>query len=285
MSKKNDAVISVTYNIKNRYNTFSEKEKSIADFIIKNGNTSFEPSITELAEKIGISESTLVRFVKKLGYGGYQKFRIALAKESAAKNTQIFEISVSEKDDIADSIFKHTIKALESSRKVLNKKAIIKTASIMAGSKHILLCGLGGSNINARDAFHKFVRTGLSVQYSDDFHMQIMLASQTDSKDVALVFSHLGNNLDALSLTEELKKRKCHVVVITSYDNSPLALIADTLLLVSPLHSSLVSESFSASIAVATLINVLYVEVMNQLKEAGLKNLNKMRGAITGRKI
>ena len=129
------------------------------------------------------------------------------------------------------------------------------------------------------------MRIGLSVQYSDDFHMQVMLASQTGAQDVALVFSHLGNNFDTISLAEELKKRKCHVVVITSYDNSPLALMADTLLLVSPLHSSLVSESFSASIAVATLINVLYVEVMNQLKEAGLKNLNKMRSAITRRKI
>ena len=285
MVKKNDDSASVIYNIKKHYNTFSEKEKIIGDFIIKNRTTSFEQSITELAEKIGISEATLVRFVKKLGYSGYQKFRIALAKESAAANTQIFEIRVSEKDDAADSIFRHTIQALESSRKLLNKKAIVKTAALMVRARHILLCGLGGSNINACDAFHKFVRTGLSVQHSDDFHMQTMLASQTSAHDVALVFSHLGNNLDTISLAEELKKHKCHVIVITSYDKSPLALMADTLLPVSPVHSSLVAESFSASIAVATLINVLYVEVMNQIKEAGLKNLNKMRGAIARRKI
>lgn len=280
-------VVSVRYTIKNHYGSFSEKERLIADFILKHGNTSVDFSITELAEQIGISEATLVRFVKKIGYCGYQKFRIALARECAADNTRIFEIAVDEEqdEDVIDRIFNHTMQALETSRKQLDKKAVIKTADLMLNARHILLLGLGGSNINARDAYHKLLRTGLPCQYTDDFHMQLMLASQANAEDIALLFSHSGKHYDVIALAEELKEHRCPIIGITSYDKSPLARLADIVLTVSPVLNSVISESFSDSLAVGTLINVLYVEVMTRLKETGLNNLLKMRKAIAGRKI
>jgi len=277
--------VSVIYTIKNQYSTFVGKEQVIADYLIANGVTSADPSITELAARIGISEATLVRFVKKIGYSGYQKFRMALAREGAASNSQVFEIPVKEDEDFIDSIFRHTIQTLEASRHLISKDAIIQTAEKMVEARSVLLLGLGGSNINARDAYHKFIRTGLSCQYTDDFHMQLMLTAQAGPKDTALLFSHSGNNYDIISLAQELKENNCPVTVITSYDKSPLSRLADVVLQVSPVHSSVVSESFSAGIATATLINVLYVEVMNQLKKNGLNNLNKMRKAIAGRKV
>ena len=71
--------ISALFTIKERYDDLSAKEKQIADFILEHPRESVNPSIEELAERIGISESTMVRFARKLGYSGYQRFRIALA--------------------------------------------------------------------------------------------------------------------------------------------------------------------------------------------------------------
>ena len=273
------------YDIKSVYASFSDKEKIIADFVLKYGGKSAELSITELAKKIGTSEATLVRFVRKIGYSGYQQFRLALAKESVSANMQIFEIPVTEHDDIADSVFLHTIRTLETGRKLLNKKAVAQAASVLASARQVLLFGLGGSNINAQDALHKLLRTGLTCRTAADFHMQLMLASQSNGSDAALVFSHLGNNYDTISIVKELRHTKCKIIALTSYDNSPLAKLSDIVLQVSPVHSSLVSESFSAGIAAAVLINVLYVEVMNNLKDSGLKSLNKMRSTIARRKV
>lgn len=285
MKKNNSTLVSVMYDIKSAYASFSGKEKIIADFLLKWGGKSAESSITELAKKIGTSEATLVRFVKKIGYSGYQHFRLALAKESVTANMQIFEIPVAANDDIADSVFAHTIRTLEASRKLLNKKTVAQAASALTNARQVLLFGLGGSNVNAQDAFHKLLRTGLTCRTAADFHMQLMLASQSNGNDAALVFSHLGNNYDTISIANELRHTKCKVIALTSYDNSPLAKLADIVLQVSPVHSSLVSESFSGGIAAAVLINVLYVEVMNNLKDSGLKSLNKMRSTIARRKV
>ena len=98
---------SAIYTIRSQYSSLSTKEKQIADFILENPKESVNPSIEELAERIGISESTMVRFAKKLGYSGYQRFRIALARETISAQQQLFESEVREGDDIADVVFKH----------------------------------------------------------------------------------------------------------------------------------------------------------------------------------
>lgn len=276
--------ISVLYTIKNTYSELSKKEKQIADYILANPTASINPSIDVLAKNIGASEATLVRFVRKLGYKGYQNFRIALAQENITINSQVFEINLDEKDDISSLIFKHTIQVLKASSKTLNKKSLESIASSMNTSHKVYLFGLGGSNICAAEAYHKFIRTGLVCQFAEDFHIQLMLASQSNKEDCAIIFSHLGNNFDAIAIAEELKNNGCKIFVITSYEKSPLARVADIVLQTSPLNSEVVAEAFSSNIASSTFINILYVQIMKLKKAKGIKALNNMREAIAKRR-
>ena len=82
---------SCLYGIHSLIDSFSAKERKVADYIIANPQDAVHPSIEELSETIGVSESTLVRFVRKLGYGGYQQFRIALATETVAPDSLVYE--------------------------------------------------------------------------------------------------------------------------------------------------------------------------------------------------
>jgi DNA-binding MurR/RpiR family transcriptional regulator len=114
--------------------------------------------------------------------------------------------------------------------------------------------------------------------------MQLMLASQSSKNDCAILFSHLGNNYDTISIAEELKEKGCKLCVITSYAESPLAKMADIVLQASPLNSEVVAEAFSSNIATATFINILYVEIMNLTNKDGLQALTNMRKAIAKRR-
>jgi DNA-binding MurR/RpiR family transcriptional regulator len=276
--------ISVIYSIKNKYTELSIKEKLIADYILQHPTACIDPSINTLSSKVGTSEATLVRFVRKIGYPGYQQFRIALAKAAIIPKNKFYEIDLDNTDNIASVIFKHTINVLEASSKSLDNKSIKKATTMMIESEKVYLFGLGGSNISARDAFHKFIRTGISCNFAEDFHMQLMLASQTTNKDCAILFSHLGNNYDIISLSEELKKKGCNIIVITSYSNSPLAKLANIVLQTTPIDNSSVDEAFSSSIATATFINILYVEIMNIKENEGVAALNNMRETIARRR-
>ncbi len=277
--------VSAIYMIQTKYSTLSVKEKQIADFILKHPKEAVNPSIEELAERIGISESTVVRFAQKLGYSGYQRFRIALARETMPPTMQLFETEVSEGDSVVDVVFKHTQKNLEQTYALTNEATIKEAAKLIANCRTLYLSGLGGSNVAASDAYHKFIRTGIVCQYSTDYHMQLMLASQAQADDVAIIISHTGSGHDTLAIAEELKSRGCPIIVFCSYPRSPLAKIANILIPVSAGRSEVVAESFSARIITLILIDILYIEILELMKDAGIENLNKMRSVIAKRRI
>ena len=277
--------VSAIYTIRSKYQNLSAKEKKIADFILEHPKDSVNPSIEELAERIGISESTMVRFAKKLGYSGYQRFRIALARETVPSNEQLFEAEVSDEGDAAEIVFKHACKNLEATYAKLDRSVIKNVSSLLSKCNKLYLMGLGGSNTLAQDAYHKLIRTGLNCQYASDYHMQLMLCSQAKEGDAALLFSHTGAGYDTLALAEELKSQRCPIVVLTSNTRSPLAKMGDLVLGVQGGSSHVVAESFSSRITTLALIDVLYIEVMELLKEEGLDNLNKMRDIIAKRRV
>jgi|LFRM01.1.fsa_nt_gb DNA-binding MurR/RpiR family transcriptional regulator len=277
--------VSAIYTIKSKYANLSVKEKKIADFILEHPKESVNPSIEELAERIGISESTMVRFARKLGYTGYQRFRIALARETIPSNEQVFEIGVSELEDPIDTVFKNAQDTLNQTYKTINRAALQQVGKQFSEARNIYLMGLGGSNILALDAYHKLIRTGLNCQYAADFHMQLMLASQSSEDDVALIISHTGSGFDTLAIAEEFRNNNCPIAVLTSNSRSPLAKMAENVLHITTGTSPLVSESFSARIVSLTIIDILYVEVLERMKNMGVENLNKMRNVIAKRRI
>jgi DNA-binding MurR/RpiR family transcriptional regulator len=276
---------SAIYAIRTRYDRLSEKERKIADFVLAHPLESVNPSIETLARKVGVSEATMVRFAKKLGFGGFQRFRIALARETVPSGAQVFETTVPEGEDPVDTVFRIARETLEDTCNHLDRVAAKSAATQMATASRVYLAGLGGSNIIALDAYHKFVRTGIDCSHASDFHLQLMLASQSGPDDVALVISHTGIDTDAIAVAEEFKARGCRLVVLTSDDRSPLARIADIVLSVTVSKNSLVAESFSARTVSMVLIDLLYVEIMDRMQDPGIENLNKMRNAIARRRI
>lgn len=277
--------VSAIYTIRAKYSTLSEKEKRIADFILQHPKESVNPSIEALAERIGISESTMVRFARKLGYSGYQRFRIALARETVPPSEQLFETDLPQGEDPVALVFANARRSLEATYEKIDRAGIQKAAKRLCEASAVYLMGLGGSNILAQDAYHKLIRTGINCHYACDYHLQLMLASQATSTAVAVLISHTGSAHDTLALAEELHSNGCFIIVLTSNTRSPLARLADLVLLVSTAPHSMVSESFSARITSLVLIDILYVEVLGQLGEQGMEQLNKMRGVIAKRRI
>ena len=276
---------SCIYLIHSLKDSFSDKERTVADYILSHSAEAVHPSIEELAASIGVSVSTLLRFVKKLGYGGYQQFRIALATETLAPESLFYETSVMDSEDPVAIVFGAARKALDMTEKLLDRGALEEVARLACEAPVFYVFGLGGSGVVARDAVHKFIRSGLRCQTAEDYHLQLMMASQADKKDLALVVSNTGANKDTLAIVDVLKKTGCGVAAITTYPRSPLARIADYLLLSAAPGASVISEAFSARIAHLAIVDALYVEVMELLKDKGLANVEKMRVAIAGRRI
>lgn len=273
--------------IHDRLPSLRGKEAAIAAYILAKPRESVNPTMEELAETIGVSEATLFRFVRKLGYGGYQQFRIALATETIDPRETVYELPDPGQDDTSalKAVFRTDIEALERSLSSIDESAVSRAAELVASSTRVLLLGLGGSAIVALDAYHRFLRTGIDCTAPLDFHLQLMAVSQARPGDLALLFSHTGANKDALALADAVKASGATLAVITDSPRSPLARLADLLIAVRAGSMGSTGESYSARVVQMALVDTIYVDAMRLLGERGVGALSRMRATIAKRRL
>lgn len=277
--------IECKYRIKKKYDSLSTQEKKIAAYILENTEEAVSLNIEKLAKKASTSLSTVVRFVRHLGYDSFQHFRISLIRENTIHENRIFEVPIDKNSDSVSLVFDSAIKTLEQTKSLINRDDIDEVVELIRKARRICLFGLGGSNIVAFNTYHKFVRLGLNCFYSADFHIQLINASQMTEDDVALIFSHTGVNIDTIALKEEVKKHGAKIVSFNSSPNTPISEDCDIVVAVSPHQETYISESFSARIAYLTVIDALYVGLVKKLESAGEKSLEKMRDAMSKRSM
>lgn len=273
--------------IRSHYARFSEKEKQVADFILKNPESIIHSTINELADDLNVAEATVFRFCKRIGFKGYQAMKIALASEVMAPITQIHE-EIKEDDNektVAEKIFKSNIQTLENTLQMLDYDSIQKAVHLLLNANRVEFYGTGGSSVIAMDAYHKFVRAGIKAFSFTDSHFQIMSASQLGPDDVAVVISHSGTNKDTINILNIAKKAGAKAIGITGFPKSPISQKVDVALFTSSEETEYRSEALASRIGQLSLIDALYVNMMILNKEEAQKSLERVREAISETRI
>lgn len=273
--------------IKTHYAKFSDKEKMIADYIVENPEKIVHTSINQFAEDLGIADSTVFRFCKRIGFKGYQAMKIALASEIVTPIKDIHE-TINEEDDIrtvSEKVFRTNIKTLEDTLQLLGGGGFEEAVDALIKANRVEFFGSGGSGVIAMDAYHKFIRTGIPVLFNSDSHIQLMSASQLTENDVAVLVSHSGTTKDIIHVLRILKENGVKTIGITNFAKSPLSEKVDIALYTVAEETDYRSEALSSRIAQLSIIDSLYVNVMIARKEASKESLHKMRNAISVKRI
>ena len=71
--------------------SFSEKERQLAEFLLANPHTTSKMTISQIAQTLGMADSTVFKFTRKLGFEGFRDFRGALAAEGFDPEISIHE--------------------------------------------------------------------------------------------------------------------------------------------------------------------------------------------------
>ena len=245
-------------NIKTHYNSLSKTEKKIADFLLQRPNDIIPLFITDLAKACGASESTIVRFSKRLGFAGYQQLKIAIAQES--KSHPINE-NISYEDtaiDIFQKVCEDIYCSLEKTKKTINGNSLEQCCQKILTSNNILVCGLGNSASVALDASHKMFRLGLNAHAYTDNHMQIIAASHTDKNSVIIGISHSGCSRDIIQALETAKQNGATTIAITNFGKSPIDKVSDILLHTVSVETNYRILGLSSRIAQLAIIDTIY---------------------------
>lgn len=274
--------------IRTKYNILSGTQKKIADFVLSNADKVILYSISELAQQCDTSETTIMRFLRKLGFNSYQVFRVKMAQELSNESTQAIYEEIKADDgikQIKQKVILLTINSINDLHKLLDDASLDKVTNFINQSQRILFFGVGASGIIATDAYHKFLRLGLNVNICTDSHMMSILGAHTTQSDLIFAVSHSGESRELMDAIELAKENDTKVVVITSYANSTITKFADVVLLSSTNETMYRSDAMVSRIIQLVIIDILYVGLVLKQGTSAIKKVNQSRLAVAKKKL
>lgn len=264
--------------LRSLYTSLTKAEKKVADIVLKEEKNIIYDSLTDLAEKCEVGETSVLRFCRQIGYKGFQDFKLALAQE--LENSTNYE---SNPDKTSEKIKQRNIKTLEETTSLIDDDLIQNVVNEFKNAKRIVFFGVGSSGSTAEFANFRFIRTGLPVEVVTDSHLGLIKASLLSENDLAVVISVSGSTVDIVDIAKRAKESHAKVICITSHIKSPVTKYADYVLLSASRETPTEGSAFSSVISQLHILDVLFVELLNSLGDQGLETIRKTAEATSNK--
>ncbi|MDO3412895.1 MurR/RpiR family transcriptional regulator [Saccharibacillus sp. CPCC 101409] len=239
------------------YPSLTKSEQKVADSVLTSAEDLIYLSVTELADFAKVGETTVMRFCRKIGFKGYQDFRLALAQDPSHRKNESAASSGKGEEDFAARVCDSMVRILQTSMSLLDREKLDEVTGWLDGARHVQFFGVGSSGITALDAKNRFLRMGRRVEAVADSHIQAMMAVTMGEGDVAVGISVSGSTLDTHNMLLKAKQNGAKVVALTHYAKSPIASIADAVLLTAGRETPLEGGSLGAKVSQLLLIDLL----------------------------
>lgn len=269
--------------IRMRLPSLTPLELRVVETVFGQRNFTEATALSQIAADAGVSEALVVKIAKKLGYSGFRDFRAAVAEYIRSPTAEMHEeLSVDDTSEaILQKVFRTSIQALEETLAIIDIAAFDRAADIVSSARNRDFYGVGGSAQIARDVSHKFLRIGIRASVQDDSHMMLMSAALLGPADVAVGFSHSGRTTAVIEAIQLARNNGARTIVVTNYNSSPLADVADIVLCSTAQGSPLMGENAAARIAQLNILDALFVAVAQRDYAAAETNLERTMSAVT----
>lgn len=202
-------------------------ERKVADYVLGQPEKAISQGISAIAAESGISDPTVLRFCRALGYDGFQDFKLGLAQSMALGTSGIHQgIDPTDRaPTLAAKICSQTIGAINDLSKMVDWDQVERAIDVLAAAARIEFHGAGASGAVAIDAQHKFFRLNVPVVAYVDPHMQMMSAASLTCGDTLVSFSYTGRAREVVNAARLARQREASVVAVTT-PGTELAAIA-----------------------------------------------------------
>lgn len=270
--------------IRNKYPSMTDAAKRIADFILSKHDEAIYLNISELSRECGVSESTVTKFIKTIGYNGFQELKICLARTAVpVQSEDNFYGEISFDDDvesICTKVFYNNVEALKDSLRILDFKSVNDAVNLIIKARKVDFYGMGSSSIATLNAKMRLYRLGILCFTYSDPHEQIVSASLLKKGDVAVGISNSGRSADIVRALDIAKQSGAATICITNFDDTPITKYADIKLFTATKDSEAIKESFQSRVAEISLIDTLFMCAISKMKKHSLNNLHKSSEAM-----
>jgi RpiR family carbohydrate utilization transcriptional regulator len=261
-----------------------KSEVKVADFVLDHAAEIINMRIVDLASRSAVSEPTVIRFCRAIGFDGFQSFKLQLAQQLSLGDV-FTQFQVDDKDTIGDlrnKVFDSTVGSLLTVRDELDLVVLETAIATINKARRVEFYGFGASGSVAADAQHKFFRLQVSTAAYTDPHIQNMSAISLGKDDVVVAISQSGQTR-ALLQSVKLAMEAGATVIGLAPQHTPLSEVCSIAIHVNVKEDQQAMAPVSSRIAHLVVIDVLATGVARLRKpllKEHLKRLSKSQKAL-----
>jgi DNA-binding MurR/RpiR family transcriptional regulator len=260
------------------YDQLTKSEKRIADYMRQNQDEVAFLSAAEIAEQLDLSEATMVRFARTLGFESYPAMRVVLQTKFRALVTHSTRLrsrldDLREAGDIFERLVASEIAFLTESLQTLDRKALDAAVELLRTHQRVFVFGLGPS-ISLVDLLEirltRSSRHVISLRTSGRELLEPLLMMNKDDLLIAIGFFNMTPSLQIV--LEQANQHKTPVIFVTDTLGDLLGKKATVTL---SARRGPVSSFHSLTIPM-TIINALLLALSSVDQEKVMNNLDKL---------
>ena len=257
---------------------FSKGQKQIARFILEHYDKAAFMTASKLGTTVGVSESTVVRFATELGYDGYPHLQRALQEMIRNKLTSVQRMEVSSDRmggrDVLQTVLHADTDMIRMTLDEIDRDAFQGAVDALMGAKRIYILGVRSSSALASflGFYFNLLFENVTLVHTNSVSEIFEQVLRVGPGDVLFGISFPRYSKRTLSAMKYARDRGARVIALTDSQLSPLARVADHVLLARSDMASFVDSL----VAPLSVINALIVAVGMSRRDEIEQTFNKL---------
>lgn len=254
----------------------SPQELKIANYVLTQYDKVVFMTASRLAETIGVSQPTVVRFAQHLGFVGYQEFVGALQELIRLELTTPDRFSISLRN--GGKVSKYPIGFINKEIETLTLfsqhfpfESYQKALQIIGRSHKIYVIGMRGSAALAiyfSYFLSKVKRPVVQITHGGTMDYDVLL--EMKKRDLAIILAFPRYPEETIRMARYIRKKGHQILTITDNPESPVIQFSDLSIIV-PVSFSTIFDSYLASFC---LFNMIVTEVGKTSRQKAQKLIN-----------
>ena len=251
-------------------NNFSQTERDIVHYILDNPESLSKLTVREIANKIFVSPATICRFCKKLGFKGFNEFKLQFVsdiKNLMIDGKLIVQHPITDKDtpkDIVNKMATLQIEAIKETRNAVNLEQLGRISDWIVKAKMLDIYAYDQNFALAQAAVYNFLQIQCRASANMALNSQLVQALNSNENHLAMIISRTGENKRLIRTAQILQERKVKTVLFTTNKQSTLSKNCDEFLYVANSSEYLDFGGTIFSVGVRYYLDVIFGLILSR---------------------
>ncbi|HVT78994.1 MAG TPA: MurR/RpiR family transcriptional regulator [Acidimicrobiales bacterium] len=247
-------------------------ERRAADVLLARFDRLDDETTGSIARAAKVDPATVVRTSRRLGFEGFEALKLAAARASGARTAPPDAVRTAATDEatLVRRSMLGDAQQIVAAADAVDAPTLSTIAGKLVHAEMTVFAAVGGSGTLLGQAALRLLALGVRVGWYPDSQAQLVAATLLDRSGAVLALSRSGRTPEVLAVARAARERGADLSVITSARRSPLASLADRVVVITPDALSDNERYVSRSVDGAVL-NALEALAYRELRSRGTK--------------